>query len=72
VQERNRIATHRLERYRLKAGYGDYESQNRDNTVSAKMLSSSVLFPSIPMIYMMKIFSLADMSTLRPLKSQWS
>ncbi|KAI1926599.1 54S ribosomal protein L4 mitochondrial [Ophidiomyces ophidiicola] len=33
VRERNRIATSTLERKRLAAGYGDYESQNRDKTV---------------------------------------
>ncbi|EDN11378.1 mitochondrial 54S ribosomal protein YmL4 [Histoplasma capsulatum] len=33
VKERNRIATARYERQRLQAGYGDYESNNRDKTV---------------------------------------
>lgn len=34
VRERNRIATSDLERSRLKAGYGDYESEGRDKVVS--------------------------------------
>jgi len=41
VRERNRIATSDLERSRIKAGYGDYESQGRDKVVSFAM---SLLF----------------------------
>ncbi|EEP77415.1 conserved hypothetical protein [Uncinocarpus reesii 1704] len=33
VRERNRIATSSYERKRLAAGYGDFESENRDKTV---------------------------------------
>ncbi|PGH17841.1 hypothetical protein AJ80_04664 [Polytolypa hystricis UAMH7299] len=33
AKERNKIATSQTERLRLKAGYGDFESQNRDKTV---------------------------------------
>lgn len=42
VRERNRIATSDKERTRLKAGYGDYESQARDAVVSS---------PCFPCIY---------------------
>ncbi|KAL1953748.1 hypothetical protein VTO42DRAFT_2312 [Malbranchea cinnamomea] len=35
VKERNRIATARYERQRLKAGFGEYESENREKTVRA-------------------------------------
>lgn len=34
AKERNRIATAKNERERLKAGYGEYESDNRENFVS--------------------------------------
>ena len=34
VRERNRILTSDLERTRVRAGYGDYESQERDKVVS--------------------------------------
>jgi len=37
VKERNRLATERIERYRLDAGYGDYENKNRDKTVQKTM-----------------------------------
>ncbi|KAL5119447.1 54S ribosomal protein L4 mitochondrial [Pleosporales sp. CAS-2024a] len=37
VKERNRLATEMLERKRLKAGYGDQESQHRDRTVQETM-----------------------------------
>ncbi|KAB8268696.1 mitochondrial 39-S ribosomal protein L47 (MRP-L47)-domain-containing protein [Aspergillus minisclerotigenes] len=33
VKERNRIATSQLERQRLKAGYGEWELDNRDRTI---------------------------------------
>lgn len=33
AKERNRIATESYERQRLEAGYGDYESEERDKTV---------------------------------------
>jgi len=33
VKERNRIATEKYERERVKAGYGDYEGQERDRAV---------------------------------------
>lgn len=34
MKERNRIATSNLERKRLKAGYGDWEANERDRAVS--------------------------------------
>lgn len=34
VKERNRIATSNLERQRVKAGYGEYESEERERVVS--------------------------------------
>ncbi|KAF2124939.1 MRP-L47-domain-containing protein [Dothidotthia symphoricarpi CBS 119687] len=37
VKERNRLATENLERARLKAGYGDHESNERDKTVQKTM-----------------------------------
>jgi large subunit ribosomal protein L47 len=37
VKERNRLATEKLERKRLEAGYGDYENQERDKTVQETM-----------------------------------
>jgi len=37
VKERNRLATEKIERYRLDAGYGDYENKNRDDTVQKTM-----------------------------------
>ena len=40
VKERNRIATSNLERSRLKAGFGDHESNQRDDAVS----TPSILF----------------------------
>lgn len=40
IKERNRIATSDLERVRLRAGYGEWESTERDRVVS---LSSSIL-----------------------------
>lgn len=43
VRERNRIATSDLERTRLRAGYGDYESQERDKVVSVCAVSSIVI-----------------------------
>jgi hypothetical protein len=35
VKERNRIATSNLERQRMKAGYGEWESTERERAVSA-------------------------------------
>jgi len=35
VKERNRLATESYERNRLKAGYGEYEAEERDKTVGA-------------------------------------
>lgn len=35
AKERNRIATSNKERERLKAGYGQFEAENRDKTVCA-------------------------------------
>jgi large subunit ribosomal protein L47 len=35
VKERNRLATEKYERERLKAGYGDFESKKRDAMVSS-------------------------------------
>lgn len=37
VKERNRLATEKIERDRLQAGYGDFESQNRDKAVQETM-----------------------------------
>lgn len=37
VKERNRIATNEFERQRLKAGYGEYESEQRDTEVRFTM-----------------------------------
>jgi large subunit ribosomal protein L47 len=37
VKERNRLATDRLERQRLDAGYGEYENRQRDKTVQETM-----------------------------------
>lgn len=37
VKERNRLATERWERRRLRAGYGDYETKERDETVQKTM-----------------------------------
>lgn len=36
VKERNRIATSNLERERLKAGYGEWESSERERVVSKR------------------------------------
>jgi hypothetical protein len=33
VKERNRLATEKLERARVDAGYGDHENKHRDETV---------------------------------------
>jgi len=33
VKERNRIATEKRERQRIQAGYGDFEADDRDQTV---------------------------------------
>ena len=37
MKERNRLATEKLERKRLEAGYGDYENQQRDKTIQETM-----------------------------------
>ncbi|KAL6155244.1 54S ribosomal protein L4 mitochondrial [Exserohilum turcicum] len=37
VKERNRLATEKIERKRLNAGYGDFENQERDKTVQETM-----------------------------------
>ncbi|CAG7921653.1 unnamed protein product [Penicillium olsonii] len=37
VRERNRIMTSDLERTRVRAGYGDYESQERDKVIKSTM-----------------------------------
>ncbi|KAF2824550.1 MRP-L47-domain-containing protein [Ophiobolus disseminans] len=37
AKERNRLATEKIERHRLDAGYGDYENKNRDETVQKTM-----------------------------------
>jgi len=37
VKERNRLATEKLERARINAGYGDYENKQRDKTVQETM-----------------------------------
>ena len=34
IKERNRIATSNMERERLKAGYGEYEAEERERVVS--------------------------------------
>ena len=41
AKERNRIATSNLERERLKAGYGEYEANDRDRVVSASSFNPS-------------------------------
>lgn len=38
VKERNRIATSDMERKRLKAGYGEWESSERDRVVGSVLL----------------------------------
>lgn len=38
VKERNRLATEKLERARVEAGYGDHENQVRDETVGTFFL----------------------------------
>lgn len=38
VKERNRITTSNLERERLKAGYGEYEAEERERVVSCFLL----------------------------------
>lgn len=43
VKERNRIATSDMERKRLKAGYGEWESAERDRVVSPVLLLVPVL-----------------------------
>lgn len=37
VKERNRLATEKLERARINAGYGDHENKQRDKTVQETM-----------------------------------
>ncbi|KAH7064175.1 54S ribosomal protein L4, mitochondrial [Paraphoma chrysanthemicola] len=37
VKERNRLATEKIERNRLEAGYGDFENKNRDEVVQKTM-----------------------------------
>lgn len=37
VKERNRLATEKIERRRLEAGYGDHETKKRDETVQKTM-----------------------------------
>jgi large subunit ribosomal protein L47 len=37
VKDRNRLATEKIERKRLEAGYGDYENQQRDKTIQETM-----------------------------------
>lgn len=39
VKERNRIATSNLERQRMKAGYGDYEAEERERVVSFRVVA---------------------------------
>jgi large subunit ribosomal protein L47 len=39
VKERNRLATEKLERKRLRAGYGDMENKERDEIVQKTMKS---------------------------------
>ncbi|KAJ5758730.1 54S ribosomal protein L4 [Penicillium odoratum] len=39
IKERNRIATSNLERMRLKAGYGEHESESRDRAIVITMKS---------------------------------
>ena len=43
VKEHNRIATSDMERKRLKAGYGEWESAERDRVVSPVLLLVPVL-----------------------------
>lgn len=37
MKERNRLATEKIERQRLRAGYGDHENKARDTTVQETM-----------------------------------
>jgi hypothetical protein len=37
VKERNRLATEKIERHRLQAGYGDRETETRDETIQTTM-----------------------------------
>jgi large subunit ribosomal protein L47 len=37
VKERNRLATEKIERHRLQAGYGDRETETRDQTIQETM-----------------------------------
>lgn len=37
VKERNRLATEKIERHRIEAGYGDLENKNRDKVVQETM-----------------------------------
>lgn len=50
VKERNRIATSNLERQRLNAGYGEWESQEREKvvSVSARRLMGQSNVHSLP------------------------
>lgn len=45
VRERNWLATEANERNRVKAGYGDYEGEEREKTVS------SFPWPSLPVLF---------------------
>jgi large subunit ribosomal protein L47 len=59
VKERNRIATSTYERHRLAAGYGDYESERREKTVSALTTGLVACLPS-----WWNLISLADMTAI--------
>jgi large subunit ribosomal protein L47 len=37
AKERNRLATEKIERHRLEAGYGDRETEKRDQTIQETM-----------------------------------
>jgi large subunit ribosomal protein L47 len=43
IKERNRLATERYERNRLKAGYGDYESGQREEVVRGNGIWSNAI-----------------------------
>ena len=43
VKERNRLATEKYERNRVKAGYGDYEGQERDRAVRVPPIAGSLI-----------------------------
>lgn len=45
VKERNRLATEKHERARLEAGYGDFESEEREKEVRCHILTLALIGP---------------------------